>query len=98
LFEDNSFIRMISIPELERRALEKRAESLMSARRTAHFPHVHPDHTLDIALQRMGTANLKTLPVVSRSDLHKLEGIITIESVLYAYGLSNWHSQTDGKH
>jgi CIC family chloride channel protein len=97
LFEEDRFIRMISIPELERRALSKKTDPLIG-RRTTHFPHVHPDHTLDIALQRMGTANLKTLPVVSRSDVHKLEGIITIENVLYTYGLSNWHSPTDSNH
>ena len=62
--------------------------SLKSPTRSNRFPHVHPDHTLDIALQRMGTSGLKTLPVVSRSDIHRLEGIIAIEDVMKAYGLS----------
>jgi CBS domain-containing protein len=51
------------------------------------FPHVHGDHTLDQALERMGAARLDVLPVVSRADIHKLEGIITLGDVLVAYGV-----------
>jgi CIC family chloride channel protein len=86
LFEGDRFIGMISTSELEKFSSEK-AESLKSQTRSGRFPHVHPDHTLDIALQRMGTSGLKTLPVVSRSDIHRLEGIIAIEDVMKAYGL-----------
>jgi CBS-domain-containing membrane protein len=35
----------------------------------------------------MGAAGVKTLPVISRKDVHKLEGIVTIEDVLKVYGL-----------
>jgi hypothetical protein len=35
---------------------------------------VHVDHSLHFALERMGAAQLDTLPVVSRADVHKLEG------------------------
>ena len=52
-----------------------------------HFPHVHSDHTLDIVLHRMGGAGLKVLPVVSRSDVRRVEGVITLDDVLRVYGL-----------
>jgi CIC family chloride channel protein len=53
------------------------------------FPHVHPDHGLDLALERMGKNQLDILPVVNRADIHKLEGIVTLRDVLDAYGVSS---------
>jgi CIC family chloride channel protein len=41
------------------------------------FPHVHADQGLDLALDRMGSNHVEILPVVSRADVHKLEGIVT---------------------
>ena len=52
------------------------------------FPHVHSDQGLDLALERMGANQLEILPVVSRADVHKLEGIVTLRDVLDAYGVS----------
>jgi CIC family chloride channel protein len=52
------------------------------------FPHVHPDHGLDLALERMGANQIEILPVVNRADVHKLEGIVTLRDVLNAYGVS----------
>jgi CIC family chloride channel protein len=51
------------------------------------FPHVHVDQSLHLALERMGAAQLDVLPVVSRADVHKLEGIITLQDVLDSYGV-----------
>jgi chloride channel protein, CIC family len=51
------------------------------------FPHVHPDQGLDLALERMGANRLEILPVVSRADVHKLEGIVTLRDVLDSYGV-----------
>ena len=51
------------------------------------FPHVHKDQALDLALERMGAARLELLPVVSRADMNKLEGIITLRDVLDSYGV-----------
>lgn len=53
------------------------------------FPHVHADHGLDIALERMGANHLDAIPVVSRADVHKLLGVVTLKDVLEAYGISN---------
>ena len=53
-----------------------------------NFPHVHLDHSLHFALDRMGAAQLDVLPVVSRADVHKLEGIVTLHDVLDVYGVS----------
>jgi chloride channel protein, CIC family len=50
------------------------------------FPHVHPDHSLAIALERMSAAHLDALPVVSRAGVHKLEGMVALKDVLESYG------------
>jgi CIC family chloride channel protein len=56
------------------------------------FPHVHTDHGLDLALERMGKNHLDILPVVNRADIHKVEGIVTLRDVLDAYGVSSTRS------
>jgi CIC family chloride channel protein len=54
----------------------------------ADFPHLHADHSLAIALDRMGTSKLRVLPVVSRANVRQMVGILTLEAVLHAYGFS----------
>jgi CIC family chloride channel protein len=49
------------------------------------FPHVHSDETLDLALERMGTAGVDLLPVVSRANINNLEGVITLDDLLAAF-------------
>jgi chloride channel protein, CIC family len=47
------------------------------------LPYLHPDHSLDEVLRRMGEWPL--LPVLSRADLDKLEGVVGLADVLAAY-------------
>lgn len=56
------------------------------------FPHVHADHSLHLALDRMGAGHLDLLPVVSRADVHRLEGVVTLQDVLNSYGVAARHS------
>jgi CBS domain-containing protein len=49
--------------------------------------HLHPDHTLGFALERMGETKLKVLPVVSRANVHQVLGMVRLEDVLEAYGV-----------
>jgi CIC family chloride channel protein len=51
------------------------------------FPHVHEDHPLHLALERMGATHLDLLPVVSRANVHELKGVITLEDTLTRYGV-----------
>ena len=50
--------------------------------------HLHADHSLSVALERLGASHLDALPVVSRADIHKLEGIVTLRDVLKFYGFA----------
>jgi CIC family chloride channel protein len=52
------------------------------------FPHLHADHPLSVALERMGATQLDVLPVVNRADVHKLEGVVTLPDVLNSYGFA----------
>jgi chloride channel protein, CIC family len=51
------------------------------------FPHLHADHTLDLALDRMGALHVDLLPVVSRANIHEVLGVVKLADVLEAYGL-----------
>jgi CIC family chloride channel protein len=64
-------------------------ENLMSLCGNLEFPHVHPDHPLTLALERMSKAHLDILPVVNRANIHKLEGIVTLRDVLGSYGVDS---------
>ena len=59
-----------------------------------NFPHLHMDHPLDIALKRMAQSRMNVLPVVSRSNVRELQGVITLEGALRAFGLSGEQSRS----
>src|SRR6266849_2966334 len=58
------------------------------------FPHVHADHPLYLALDRMGASQLDLLPVVSRANVHQLEGVVTLQDVLAVYGVGSKESES----
>ena len=64
--------------------LEAPVSSIMKA---GEFPHVHADHPLDDALDRMGANRMDVLPVVSRANVHQLLGVVRLQDVLEAYGV-----------
>jgi CBS domain-containing protein len=53
---------------------------------------VHPDHGLTLALERMGALRRTVLPVVSRSNIRHLLGVVTLEDVLEAYGVERFRA------
>jgi len=79
---------VISLSTLERAAAEDDTKKLSAIVDACIFPHVHADQGLDLALDRMGSNQVEILPVVSRADVHKLEGIVTLRDVLDSYGVS----------
>jgi CIC family chloride channel protein len=64
--------------------LEAPISTLLNA---VEFPHVHADHSLDAALDRMGAFRVDVLPVVSRANVHQLLGVVRLQDVLEAYGV-----------
>ena len=81
-------VGVINLARLERELAEGADKKLGELVDALVFPHVHPDQTLDLALERMGANQIEILPVVNRADMHKLEGMVTLRDVLDAYGVS----------
>ena len=57
-------------------------------REPSNLPHVHLDHTLGLALERMGSNHLHVLPVVSRANVRQLLGVVVLDDILAAYGIA----------
>ena len=53
----------------------------------SHFPHVHPDHALEVVLRRLGEFDLDILPVVDRKNPRLVVGIVSLADLLIAYRL-----------
>ncbi len=86
--ESGGVVAMMSLSKLQIALTEGKTERPLSEiLETGEFPHVHMDHSLAMALDRMGASQLDVLPVVSRADVHKLEGIVTLQDVLRLYGV-----------
>jgi CIC family chloride channel protein len=81
-------IGVINLSRLERELAEGADKKLGELVGALDFPHVHSDQGLDLALERMGTNQIEILPVVSRADVHKLEGVVTLRDVLDSYGVN----------
>ena len=86
--DDSGVVGVVNIAMLRQMAAEGATDRLLSELVDEHnIPHLHPDHPLHVALERFGATQLEILPVVSRADVHKLEGIVTLPAVLHLYGL-----------
>jgi chloride channel protein, CIC family len=86
--DQRGVVGVVNLPTLERERAEGAAKHLEELVAGPVFPHVHADQGLDLALERMGANQIEILPVVSRADIHKLEGIVTLHDVLDSYGVS----------
>jgi chloride channel protein, CIC family len=80
-------IGVVNLSELEQEATKGPNRPLREIVPGKSFPHVHADQGLDVALERMGANQIEVLPVVSRADVHKLEGMVTLRDVLDSYGV-----------
>jgi CIC family chloride channel protein len=85
--DSQGVIGVISLSRLERELAEGANKKLGELVDPLAFPHVHPDHGLDLALEHMGVNKLEILPVVGRANVHELKGIVTLRDVLDAYGV-----------
>jgi CIC family chloride channel protein len=87
VMDGRGVIGVVNRTTLERRAAEDSTGPVGESVSDESFPHLHRDQGLDLALERMGASSVDILPVVSRADVHQLEGIVTLGDVLDAYGV-----------
>lgn len=79
---------VVHLTTLQRELAVNAARRLKEVVDGSHFPHVHSDHGLDLALERMGANRIDILPVVSRADVHQLLGVVSLHDILESYGVS----------
>jgi len=80
---------LLTREQLEAAAGKGNVDALVSTiLKAGEFPHVHADHPLDDALDRMGAFRVDVLPVVSRANVHQLVGVVRLEDVLESYGVA----------
>jgi chloride channel protein, CIC family len=88
--DNQGLIGVLSFGKLQQAAAvdpqPKRLKELIDG---VDFPHLHVDHPLSLALERMGACQINAMPVVSRANIHKLEGIVTLKDVLALYGVGS---------
>jgi CIC family chloride channel protein len=86
--DEDGVVGVISLVVLQRVHSEGGGERLLGElvdRRP--FPHVHDDHSLELALQRLGQAGLDVIPVVSRANVREMIGVVTLGDILREYGV-----------
>lgn len=88
VMDKGKFVGMMAAHILEEAAEQgQTAQPLSALLPSGSFPHVHSDQPLEQALGRMGKAGLDVLPVVSRANVHELQGVVTLPEVLHIYGI-----------
>ncbi len=88
VMEKDYFLGMLSRETLECALVDgRKAQPLKNIVEAQHVQHVHMDHALHLALERMSTYHLDVLPVIHRADIHKLLGLVTLRDVMAAYGI-----------
>ena len=86
--DERGVIGVVRLQDMEREASDGFAgKRLCEIVVEDEFPHVHVDHPLYLALDRMGASQLDLLPVVNRANVHQLEGVVTLPDVLALYGV-----------
>ena len=81
------FAGVVTREQLEGLNASGRANDPLSAVVANPFVHAHPDHSIDVVLERLSESD-GFLPVVSRTAVQRVEGVITRASVLDSWGTS----------
>jgi len=93
--DDRGVVGVIGLDLLEKAlANGEETKPLKDFVKALDFPHVHADHPLHVALERMGAAKLDVLPVVSRANIHRLLGVVVLTDVLNSYGVERTNFST----
>jgi chloride channel protein, CIC family len=86
--DDRGVVGVVSKRRLQRAAEEHGSTKQLSELVDAQsFPHLHADQSLHLAMERLGESKFDLLPVVSRADVHQLEGVLLLRDVLDSYGI-----------
>jgi chloride channel protein, CIC family len=73
-------VGVVTLEQLERARTSGRGREIVESILEDTFPHVHPDHPLDVVLERLADS-AGVLPVVSRAAARRVEGVITLDDI-----------------
>lgn len=76
---------LVSRERLSSEVAAGRADQPVSGLVSEDWAHVHPDHAIDVVLDRFGR-NPGALPVLSRTDAETVEGVITTDTLMRVFG------------
>jgi CIC family chloride channel protein len=65
----------------EWRSTERANQRIEAVVESSFFVHAHPDHPLDVVLDRLAQSG-GLLPIVSRTNAQRVEGVVTVQSLL----------------
>ncbi len=74
-------VGVVTRAQLEKLREAGRATDRLDALAPDEFVHAHPDHPIDVVLERLAESD-GVLPVVSRTEARRVEGVITRDSIL----------------
>jgi CIC family chloride channel protein len=77
--EDNRLLGVVPVPQLAA-AVETQPEARMDSLLQPPLIHAHPDHSLDVVLERT-VENGGLLPIVSREDTTRVVGVVTLDDI-----------------
>jgi CIC family chloride channel protein len=94
VMDKDYFLGMLNRETLEWAAVDGRKERpLREIVDSLHVSHLHPDHALHLALERMSQYHVDVLPVIHRANIHKLEGVVTLRDLLNSYGVTGMDAE-----
>ena len=91
--EDHSYIGLITRQQIQQALCSGLGSARISSLVSEVQWHVHPDHGLELVLNRLGKSP-GLLPVVSRSDVRQVQGVITPQAVV-RFLETAWDDQTN---
>ena len=78
----NRLLGTVTHRQLEDSRATDRADEAVATLIDHAFVHAHPDHSVDEVLERLAESG-GVLPIVSRSQVQRLEGVVTLETILH---------------
>ncbi len=89
--DDGTVSGLVTRARIDQELQSNRADERIQDLVISEFGHVHPDHSLEVVIDRLGKSP-GLLPVVSRSNSQHVVGVITPQS-LAQFVQKNWEKQ-----
>ncbi len=77
---------LATVSDMEQAMTDGRSEAAIGTLVVDGWAHVHPDHAIDVVLDRFGNNPGGLLPVLSRANVQALDGVITRETLMTVFG------------